>query len=147
MKYLLGMLLTLVLSLAVGQTVPVKQINWQPLIDFHYIGGKVYFDVNSLGTGESKIGKFNYGNILVVSEFPSEVTVGKQKFKATSLVMSLVIECKSGIMTPAMNIYYANAMPTATDIPLKIFQYSDSSLIMKLSEHSQLRTALCPTYI
>ena len=128
-----------------------KPVNWQPIISFNVPGMKAFIDTNSVVTTKSDNGKeeYNTAEVLISFDKDTEITIGKKKFIAKSLVKSLVIECTTGLSVPVTDLYFMDIRPTRESIPITGMEYSSDikENLTTINKKSSLYHALCPVYI
>jgi len=128
--------------------IPEKPTNWIPIYGFRHPTSKAYVDSNSVLRKISDSGNdFGTAGILLVSNEPVPVKLAGKIIIAKSLVKHLVMDCKSGIMAPAVDFFFAMDLPTRADKPLGILKYSDLTGIEEVSKSSLIYKTLCPTYV
>lgn len=120
--------------------------NWQPIVDLHYPGGKAFVDVNSIGKDKDD-NKYHYGNIMISLDKETTVTFDDVKFKARSMVKTVIMNCKTGKTSSTFDYYFKEAMPGRQAKPIQAYQYPttpDSMINLPLSH--PIHTVLCPVY-
>lgn len=153
MKLAQGLLILLlpIVVLAGSDTetqIPRKPTNWVPIYGFKHPASKAYVDSNSVirRAGESG-GDYGSGAILLVSDEPAPVTLAGKTILAKSIVKHLVLDCKLGILAPAVDFFFAVELPTRQDKPLGALRYNNLSGVEEIPKSSLIYKTLCPMYI
>lgn len=153
MKLVHGLLILLLPIAVLAGSVPEGQIpqkptKWVPIYGFKHPTSTAYVDSNSLSRKASKMdGDYGSGAILLVSKEPVPVTLGDKVVLAKSIVKHLVLDCKSGMLAPAVDFFFAVAMPTRRDTVLGALKYSGLTGMEEIPKTSLIYFTLCPTYI
>jgi len=128
--------------------IPQKPTKWVPVYGFKHPTSKAYVDLNSLTRKTSESGG-DYGSagLLLVSPEPVPVPLAGKTILVRSIVKHLVMDCKTGVLAPAIDFFFAVAMPTREDKPLGALRYNDLTGMEEVSKSSLIYLTLCPTYI
>ncbi len=148
--FLLTLLLPVVVlagSVPEGQ-IPQKPTNWVPIYGFKHPTSTAFVDSNSMSRKASETGG-DYGSagILLVSKEPVPMPILGKVVLVKSIVKHLVMDCKSGILAPAVDFYFDIEKPTRKDKPLGAIKYNDLTGMEEVSKSSLIYKTLCPTYI
>lgn len=142
---ILGALLIAMASIVtLAKDTPVRSPNWQPILEIKDNSIKAYYDANMpLRTDE--VGK---GIILVVFTEAKDINTGEKIIKTKSIAKSFVVDCKTGLSMPAMELHYAVAMPTVKDKPIAAFEFDMVKENMNVSSKgSIIYSILCATQV
>lgn len=151
MKLFLLLLLLPIVVLAGSESekqIPQKPNNWVPIYGFKHPTSKAYVDSNSVTRKLSESGgDYGMGGILLVSAEPVPIPLAGKIIFAKSIVKHLVVDCKSGMLAPAVDFFFAEAMPTRQNKPLGALKYNDLTGVEEISKSSLIYKTLCPVYI
>lgn len=151
MKLFLLFLLLPMVVLAGGDSekqIPQKPTNWIPIYGFKHPTSKAYVDTNSVSRKLSESGgDYGSGGILLVSPEPVPVPLAGKVIFAKSIVKHLVIDCKSGLLAPAVDFFFAVELPTRQDKPLGALRYNNLTGVEEIPKSSLIYKTLCPMYI
>ena len=128
--------------------IPQKPTNWVPIYGFKHPTSKAFVDSNSVSRKLSESGgDYGSGGILLVANEPVPVTLAGKIIFAKSIVKHLVVDCKSGLMAPAVDFFFAIELPTRQDKPLGALKYSNLTGVEEIPKSSLIYKTLCPVYI
>jgi hypothetical protein len=128
--------------------IPQKPTNWVPIYGFIHPTSKVYVDSNSVSRKLSESGgDYGSGGILLVSSEPVPIPLAGKIILVKSIVKHLVVDCKSGLMAPAVDFFFAVGLPTRHDKPLGAIRYNDLKGVEEIPKSSLIYKTLCPIYI
>lgn len=145
----MALVTTILLScFAYGDDSP-RHTDWQKIVGLKY-NLVAFVDNNSLEHNEMETGEYNSGNILIVFPEETEITIkDEKKFKAKSMVKSLVIDCKSGAIGQVEDMYFSMDKPGMNDKSVMTHEFDEPATpddLMMLGKIHPFRLALCPLF-
>jgi hypothetical protein len=128
--------------------IPQKPTNWVPIYGFKHPTSKAFVDSNSVSRKLSESGgDYGSGSILLISAEPVPIPLAGKIIFAKSIVKHLVADCKSGLLAPAVDFFFAIDFPTRKDKPLGALKYNDLTGVEEIPKSSLIYKTLCPVYI
>ena len=128
--------------------IPQKPTKWVPIYGFKHPTSAAFVDSNSISRKASETGgDFGSAGILLVSREPVPMPFLGKTILVKSIVKHLVMDCKDGILAPAVDFYFAIDKPTRQDKPIGALKYNDLTGMEEVSKSSLIYKTLCPTYI
>jgi len=125
-----------------------KAFKWKPIYGMKVKGAHIYYDTNSLVDNQDQENKYSAGILLAIFDEPKKLETDNGTRIGNSMTTYAIIDCKTGLSAPLVDIYYEAKTPTRSTAPVAIRNYEmNEETVRLLPKNSPIYLTLCPTKV